>query len=71
LSEAGRLSEPVIGNNGVYVFKVTKKEPGRREYNEANEVRRLNGSNQYTYGYQAMQVIVKSAEVTDNRIRFY
>jgi peptidyl-prolyl cis-trans isomerase D len=71
LSEAGRLSEPVIGNNGVYVFKVTKKEPGRREYNEADEVRRLNGTNQYTYGYQAMQAIVKRAEVTDNRIRFY
>jgi peptidyl-prolyl cis-trans isomerase D len=71
LTEAGQLSEPVIGDNGVYVFQVLRKEPGRTEYDEKREIRNLEITNTYRFGYQTVQFLVKNAKVTDNRIRFY
>jgi peptidyl-prolyl cis-trans isomerase D len=71
LTETNRLSAPVIGNNGVYVFQVLRKEANNREYNEAEEISGLEASNSYRYGYQAMQALVNRAKITDNRIRFY
>jgi peptidyl-prolyl cis-trans isomerase D len=71
LTETGRLSEPVIGNNGVYVFQVVNKEQNDREYNEAEEIRTIESSHSFRFGYQAMQSLVNHAEVVDNRIRFY
>jgi peptidyl-prolyl cis-trans isomerase D len=71
LSDVNRLSEPVIGNNGVYVFRVTKKAQSEQEYNEAIQTSQINAANLYRYGYQAMQSLINNAEIEDNRIRFY
>jgi peptidyl-prolyl cis-trans isomerase D len=71
LTEINRLSEPVIGNNGVYVFQALNKEQTNREYNEAEEIRNIEASYPFRYGYQAMQSLVNHAKITDNRIRFY
>jgi peptidyl-prolyl cis-trans isomerase D len=71
LAELNRVSEPVVGNNGVYVFQVTNKEQTNKEYNEAEEIRTLEASYSYRYGYQAMQSLINRAKVEDNRIRFY
>ncbi|MDR1646341.1 MAG: SurA N-terminal domain-containing protein [Tannerellaceae bacterium] len=71
LTEINRLSQPVIGNNGVYVFHVLNKEQNNAEYNEADQIRSLEASYPYRYGYQAMQSLVNRAEITDQRIRFY
>jgi peptidyl-prolyl cis-trans isomerase D len=71
LTEVNRLSEPVIGSNGVYVFQVLNKEQNSREYNEAEEIRNIEVAYPFRYGYQAMQSLVNHAEITDNRIRFY
>ncbi|MDR1938185.1 MAG: SurA N-terminal domain-containing protein [Tannerellaceae bacterium] len=71
LTEVNRLSDPVIGNNGVYVFQVVNKEQNNREYNEAEEIRTLEATFAYRYGYQAMRSLIGRAEIVDNRIRFY
>ena len=71
LAEAGRVSEPVAGNNGVYVFKVYEKNKDAKEYNEANEIKALDASNAYRFGYQAIRSLVDKADVEDNRIRFF
>ncbi|MDR1556367.1 MAG: SurA N-terminal domain-containing protein [Tannerellaceae bacterium] len=71
LTETGRLSEPVIGNNGVYVFQVINREQNDREYNEAEEIRTIESSYSFRFGYQAIQSLINHAEVVDNRIRFY
>ncbi|MDR1919460.1 MAG: SurA N-terminal domain-containing protein [Tannerellaceae bacterium] len=71
LAEVNRLSHPVIGNNGVYVFQVVNKEQNSREYNEAEEIRTLEASHAYRYGYLAMRSLIDQAKIVDNRIRFY
>jgi peptidyl-prolyl cis-trans isomerase D len=71
LSEPGKLSQPVIGNSGVYVFEVTQKAKGAKEYDEEEQLNTLNLSNTYRFGYQAVQSLIDKAEISDNRIRFY
>ncbi|MDR2119206.1 MAG: SurA N-terminal domain-containing protein [Tannerellaceae bacterium] len=71
LTDVNRLSPPVIGNNGVYVFQVTNKEQNSREYNEADEIRSIEAMYAYRYGYQAIRSLIDRAKITDNRIRFY
>lgn len=71
LAEVGQVSEPVAGNNGVYVFKVYEKNKDAKEYNEANEIKALDASNAYRFGYQAIQSLVNKADIEDNRIRFF
>lgn len=71
LAETDRVSAPVEGNNGVYVFEVYAKNKENKTFNEADEVRALDASNAYRIQYQAIQSLVNKAEVEDNRIRFY
>ena len=71
IAEVGQLSEPVIGNNGVYVFKVYDRNKDAKEFNEAEEIRALDASNAYRFGFQAIQSLVNKAEVEDNRVRFF
>ena len=39
--------------------------------NVAAEINALDAANAYRFGFQAIQSLIKKAEVTDNRIRFY
>ena len=71
MSPVDKVSAPVKGNNGVYVFKVNARNKDGKEYNEAEQVRSLDAANAYRIGFQAIQSLVKDAEVVDNRIRFY
>ncbi|WP_075556537.1 peptidylprolyl isomerase [Parabacteroides timonensis] len=71
IAEVGQLSEPVVGNNGVYVFKVYDRNKDAKEFNEAEEIRTLDASNAYRFGFQAIQSLVNKAEVEDNRVRFF
>ncbi|MDH6341300.1 peptidyl-prolyl cis-trans isomerase D [Parabacteroides sp. PFB2-12] len=67
----GKVSEPIIGNNGVYVIKVVQKNKAEGEYNEAEQMASVNGSNAYRFSYQTVQELIDQAEVVDNRVRFY
>ncbi|SEF75402.1 peptidylprolyl isomerase [Parabacteroides chinchillae] len=71
LTPEGKLSAPVAGNNGVYVFDVFAKNKENKEYNEVSEVRALDAANSYRIGFQAIQALVNKAKIEDNRIRFY
>ena len=71
LAEVGQVSAPVAGNNGVYVFKVYDRNKDAKEYNEAEEIKTLDASNAYRFGFQAIQSLVNKADVEDNRIRFF
>ena len=71
LAEVGQVSAPVAGNNGVYVFKVYDRNKEAKEYNEAEEIKTLDASNAYRFGFQAIQSLVNKADVEDNRIRFF
>ena len=71
LAEVGKVGEPVAGNNGVYVFKVYDRSKEAKEYNEANEVKAIDASNAYRFGYQAIRTLVDNADIEDNRIRFF
>ena len=65
------LSQPIKGNNGVYVFNVYNKEKDAKAYNEAEQIKSLEASNAYRFSYQAIQSLINAADVKDTRIRFY
>ncbi|MDL2255782.1 SurA N-terminal domain-containing protein [Parabacteroides sp. OttesenSCG-928-G06] len=67
----GKVSEPIVGNNGVYVIKVTHKNTTEGEFNETEQVNAVNATNSYRFSYQAIQSLTEKAEVIDNRVRFY
>ena len=71
LAQKDQLSAPVVGSNGVYVFKVYEQNQDARTYDEAAEINALDAANAYRFGFQAIQSLINKAEVTDNRIRFY
>ncbi len=71
LIQKGQLSAPVAGNNGVYVSKVYEQNKDAKNYDEAAEIKALDASNAYRFGFQAIQSLVNKADVEDNRIRFY
>lgn len=71
VAEVDKVSEPVVGNNGVYVFKVYDRNKDAKEFNETEEIRSLNASNAYRFEYQAIMSLVNKADVEDNRIRFF
>ncbi|MDR1402816.1 MAG: SurA N-terminal domain-containing protein [Tannerellaceae bacterium] len=71
LAEVGKLSEPVIGNNGVYVFQVYERNQENVTYDERSQIATLDATNAYRFGYQTVQTLINKAKVVDNRIRFY
>ncbi len=71
LAEVGKVSDPVVGTNGVYVFQVYEREQDNKEYNEAEQKNTIDQSNAYRYGYQSIQSLMSNAKIVDNRIRFY
>ncbi len=69
-SEAGLLSKPVEGNNGVYLFVVNTAEPVAAE-DMAMVRERLNSNYQIRASYEAYQAIRDKKEVEDMRYKFY
>jgi peptidyl-prolyl cis-trans isomerase D len=69
-SEAGVLSKPVEGNNGVYMFVVTDATPAVAEDLEMVK-ERMNSSYQIRASYEAYQAIRDKKEVKDMRYKFY
>lgn len=69
-SEAGVLSKPVTGNNGVYMFVVNTVTPSPAE--DMSLIReRLNSNYQIRASYEAYQAIRDKKEVVDMRYKFY
>jgi len=70
-SEKDKMSEPVKGKNGVYVFNVVSKIKTQETFNVKSEMATLNSSNMYRLMYQSFDAIKKASNVEDMRIRFY
>jgi peptidyl-prolyl cis-trans isomerase D len=69
-SEPGKLSKPVEGNNGVYLYLVSDATPSVAE-DLAMVRERMNSSYQIRASYEAYQAIRDKKEVKDMRYKFY
>ena len=70
-SPMNTVSEPVAGNNAVYVFKVFNRTNDQQSYIPENQIRMLESSNSYRLGGMVFRYMQQNAKIEDNRIRFY
>jgi len=70
-AEPNKVSAPVKGKNGVYVFQVLSKTKTDEVFNIETEKRNYNSNNMYRIMYQGFDAVRKASKVEDNRIRFY
>ncbi|MDR0395293.1 MAG: SurA N-terminal domain-containing protein [Tannerella sp.] len=71
LSPLNKVSEPVAGSNGVYVFEVINRTKGNSIYDESQQKNMIEANNSYRIGNFALRYMQQEAEIEDNRIRFY
>lgn len=65
-----QLSEPVKGNNGVYVTYVTSKIPAEgTDYSQS--IQKLNYTLQSRSGYETLETLKKLSNIEDKRGKFY
>ena len=70
-SPENMVSEPVAGNNGVYVFKVLNRTNNQQSYVEEDQIRNLEAANSYRLGGMVYRHLQQNAKIEDNRIRFF
>ena len=68
--EPNTLSNPIVGNNGVYMITVSEKAVAEGQINVEQEIQQLNMRTSYTIPYQAIGLIEDNANIVDNRARF-
>jgi peptidyl-prolyl cis-trans isomerase D len=68
--EPNTLSNPIVGNNGVYMITVSEKTVAEGQINVEQEIQQLNMRTSYTIPYQAIGLIEDNANIVDNRARF-
>ena len=67
-----KVSEPVSGINGVYVFEVIgRNNENNGIYNEATEKSMIEANNSYRIGGLLFRYLQQKAKIEDNRIRFF
>ncbi len=66
-----KVSQPLKGNNGVYVVKITNVTKDATAYNEKLEKEQLNSKIARSLPYLIMQSLKEEYDVKDNRSRFY
>ena len=67
-----KVSEPIAGDNGVYVFEIIgRNNENNGIYNEATEKIMLETNNSYRIGGSLFRIMQQKAEIVDNRIRFF
>lgn len=72
LSEQGKISEPIAGNQGVYVIMVNNKTVEEVTPEIVAQTKEgIEQSNRYRANYQAIQALLKNAEIKDTRYKFY
>jgi peptidyl-prolyl cis-trans isomerase D len=72
VSEANKLSKPVIGNNGVYIFEVRQVEEAKEaDDNTLNmQKSRMQSMSQMRANYESFEALKTLAHVVDNRSAF-
>lgn len=70
--ETDEISEPIIGNNGVYVITVTSvNEPENLEFQKEREKMSYERSYASQANYASFEALKKKAKVVDNRAEFF
>ena len=64
------IDEPVIGTNGVYAFSVVNRIKTDKNYDEKDEILKLESVNSYRVSYSSIMSLIEKAKIVDNRIRF-
>jgi peptidyl-prolyl cis-trans isomerase D len=70
-SEVGSVSSPLVGNNGVYVIKVTNKPQNTSPANVPQLRRSIAGNVRNQASANIVQGFRKYADIEDNRSKFY
>jgi len=70
---SNKLSKPVIGNNGVYVFEITSlQEPAEPDQLATTmQKSRMESMYQMRAAYESFEALKKLSKIEDNRARFY
>lgn len=72
LTEQGTISEPIAGNQGVYVIMVNNRTVDEVTPEVLSQTKEgMEQSNKYRANYQAVQALLKNAEIKDTRYKFY
>ena len=72
ITEQGKISEPIEGNQGVYLILVNNRTTEEVTPDMvAQSKQALQQSNMYRANYQAIQAILKNGEIIDQRYKFY
>ena len=69
VAEDGKISAPVAGNIGVYVYKVTGRETGASFTEE--DAKNLANQKSYYASQMLLPTMMEDADVKDNRARFF
>ena len=70
-SPLNQISEPVVGNNGVYVFQVINRTNDQHLYVKENQISMLESNNTYRLRGLVFRYMQQNAKIQDNRIRFF
>ncbi|WP_108867439.1 peptidylprolyl isomerase [Aquimarina aquimarini] len=69
--EVGKVSAPIVGNNGVYVIEVTKKTPAGKLDNYMSYALRMSKAQAGTVDAKVFEALKGAAEIEDKRSKFY
>lgn len=69
-TEAGRVSKPVKGTNGVYVFEVANIVSGENDGAEGMRVR-MESMQEYMMNSALMNALYEKSNVVDNRVKYF
>ena len=69
VAEEGVINGPVVGNIGVYVYKVTGRETGA--FYTEDDAKNMDAQMSYYASQMLLPTMMDDAEVKDNRARFY
>jgi peptidyl-prolyl cis-trans isomerase D len=70
-SPLNKVSEPVVGDNGVYVFEVINRTTNPATFNNEREKSMLEANMQYRIGGMALRNLQDKVKIVDNRVRFF
>jgi hypothetical protein len=69
---SNKLSKPVIGNNGVYVFEITSLQEPQNLISWQHNAEKQNGKHvPMKAAYESFEALKKLSKIEDNRARIY
>ena len=70
VAEVGKISKPIAGNAGIYIFKVTNRET-KNTFNEQEIIDRNMQKVNYTTSSMLLPEMMNAANVKDYRPRYF